>query len=145
MPGELRVLDLDRQYVTNPVPDIFWRDAQTTRQQAAELAIFANRLRQASPEPIHVRTTLGCRYEINVGLRDRLRAFGQPPDRPIDLFAITGHAAAEELRRKHLDITKLLDEILLKPTLVLPFEFLPGLFNLKANLETRTQDGLGAQ
>ncbi len=56
--GELRVLHLHAEHVGAALPDVFWRQLEAARQQAAELAELAHRLGQAGAQAVDVGTAL---------------------------------------------------------------------------------------
>ena len=61
LPGELRLLDLDRQHEAALVEDVFGRELDAARHQVAEFAELAHRARDAGAQAVHVRAAFDGR------------------------------------------------------------------------------------
>ena len=55
---ELRLLDLDRQHEADAVPHVFRRELEPARQEVAELAELAHRVREPDAQAVDVRAAL---------------------------------------------------------------------------------------
>ena len=143
--GELRIFQLDREYITDAVPDVFRADLHAAGHEAAKLAELAQRLGQAGSQSIDMGAALRGRNQVDIGFSDQFAAFRQPGNGPVDGLVLAGHAFGERLERHGFLVVQVLPEVVLQTTLVQPCFFLAAFFLEEADFQARAQHGLGAQ
>src|SRR5690606_10821253 len=92
--GELRVLEFCTEDEVEPVPHVFRGNLYAARQQAAELAIFAQRRRKAGAHAVYVRAILRRRDQVDIAFAD-LRRLCRPDESPFHALVLAGKAARE--------------------------------------------------
>ena len=146
LPRELRLLDLHGQHEVDAFPDVLGRELDAARQEVAELAELAQRVREPRAHAVHVRAALRRRDQVHVALEHGLAApVAAPGDGPFDGLALALELARERLLGDEVAAAEGLPEILLEAARVDPaFRFL-RLLDLERDLEARAQHGLRAQ
>ena len=92
-----------------------------------------------------MRAALRCRYQVHVTLGDGRATIGRPDKCPVDGFVVAGQASRKRLRGQGLTTADLFEQVLLKPTFVLPLDLFFRLFDLQADFQPGTQDSLGLE
>ncbi|RMU60039.1 hypothetical protein ALP25_05494 [Pseudomonas syringae pv. syringae] len=145
LPGELRLLHFHRQDEGNAFPDVFRGQLHTARQQVAELAELAHGIQQALAQTVHVGAALRRRDQVDVAFLNAVAPFGQPEQRPVDRFLVTGEAAAERLVRQAQELGDRVLQVGAQAVFVMPLDFLAAGFVFEADQQTRAQNRLGLE
>ena len=143
--GELWIGQLDREHIAAAFPDILRGDAQAARHQIAELAELAHRIGQAAAQTVDMRAALRGGNQVDIAFHDRLATFRQPGQRPVGGFVGAADVADKRWIRQQRGLAERLAQIIGKAVLIMPDDLLAASLVAEADLQPRTQHGLGAQ
>lgn len=88
---------------------------------------------------------LGGGDQVDVAFLHAVAAFGQPQQRPVDGFLVTGQAAAERRVGQALEVADRIFQVGAQAVFVVPLDLLAGTFVFKAHQQARAQHGLGLE